>query len=106
MAEKIRKKKEIIRLQRELNNVSEGRVSSEYQTEDYDSSWRPTAETEYSCYEVSSGSFAFKKKRKKHTEGNDSEEEGSQLEGPKGRKPTRQAKFEEDVTLIKKFIRT
>lgn len=77
LAEKIRKKKEILRLQCELSDVSEGRISSEYQTEDYDSSWKSTAETEYLGYEESSGSFASKRKRKKQTNSNDSEEEGS-----------------------------
>lgn len=67
LAEKIKKKKEILKLQRELSDVSEGRVSSEYQTKDYDASWRPTTEMEYSGYEESSGSYASKRKRKKQS---------------------------------------
>lgn len=106
LAEKIGKKKEILGLQREFSNVSESRISSEYQTEDYDSSWRPTVDMEYSGYEESSGSYASKIKRKKQTESNDSEEEGSHLVGLRGRKSMRHAKFEEDVALIKNFIRT
>lgn len=37
LAVKIRKKREILRLQREFSDVSEGHISSEYQTKDYDS---------------------------------------------------------------------
>lgn len=59
-----------------------GRVLSKYQTEDYDYLWKPTAETEYSGYEESTGSFVSKKKRKKETDSNYSEEEESQLKGP------------------------
>lgn len=106
LAEKIKKKKEILKLQRELSDVSEGKVSSEYQTEDYDSSWKPTTEAEYSSYEESTSSHASKRKRKKQTYEEDSEEEASQKEDHKGRKLTRQAKFEEDMALIKNFIRT
>lgn len=63
-------------------------------------------ETKYFGYKESSGSFSSKKRKKKTLENNDSEEEGSQLEGPRKQKSSRQEKFEEDVALLKNFIRT
>lgn len=60
----IKKWNEIARLKKELEEVSGGRVSSEYQTENYESSWRTSIGSEYMRGEESSGSFSSR--RHKH----------------------------------------
>lgn len=47
LAEKIKHKKGILRLQKKLAEVSEGYTSSEYQTGDYEASWRTSMGSEY-----------------------------------------------------------
>lgn len=95
-----------MRLKREFIDVLKGRISSEYQTNDSDSSWRPTKKTEYSGYEESTGSVVSKKKRKKVNYDDDSEGEDSQHESSKKCKSSMLWKFEDDVDLIEIFIRT
>lgn len=68
LAEKIKQKREILRLQKELEDVSGGRLSSEYQTEEYESSWRPSKGSEYMYTEDSSSSFSSRRKKNEDQE--------------------------------------
>ena len=75
---KVRQRKEIQRLQQELEHAPEGRVSTEYQTEERESSWRQSGDSTYSGQEKSTASFSSKHRRKRRPVDDDSEEEGPQ----------------------------
>ena len=101
---KVRQRKEIQRLQLELEHASEGRVSTEYQTEERESSWRQSGDSTYSGQEESTASFSSKHRRKRRPADDDSEEEGPQRSSKL--RPPDLSKLQDDVALCKNFIRT
>ncbi|KAL8095686.1 hypothetical protein AgCh_036903 [Apium graveolens] len=60
LSEKIKRIKEIIRLQREFSEMSESYESFEYQTKEHDSTLNPSKQTEYSEYDECTGSLYWK----------------------------------------------
>lgn len=102
LMEKVKQRRELARLQKELNEVSEGRVSSEYQIENCESSWRTSTESDFTKTEESSGSFSSKR-RKRRIEHDESSEDKDYY---KERKSAPSNLTEDDVLLFKDFIRT
>ena len=100
---KVRQRKTIHRLQEELDRVSEGRVSSEYQTNEHESSWRQSGDNHHRGEDSSA---SFNSRRRRRPSSSDEESEGGESQRSSRSRPSDITKLQDDVALCKDFIRT
>lgn len=106
LTEKIRPKKEILRLQPEYSEVSEDHKSLENQTTEFDSTWFPSKLSNFSEYEESTGSLYSKRKKEKEEADDVSEDDESFHSASKRQQTSKLSKLVDDLSLIKNYIRT
>nr|XP_017245509.1 PREDICTED: uncharacterized protein LOC108217176 [Daucus carota subsp. sativus] len=102
---KLRQKQEIDRLEAALGIRKEIEPSAEYQTEDHDPSWRPSANSKQSYREDSEGSYSSRRHKRRSTHEN-REDEDSETSDAKSQKSSDMDRFREEFALMKEQLKS